>query len=28
MSNKISKFQTSVWLLSEAHDGARHQPYH
>jgi len=21
-SNKISKFQTSIWLLSEVHDGA------
>jgi len=28
MSNKISEFQTSVWLLSEVHDGARLQPYH
>jgi len=28
MSNKISKYQTSVWLLSEVHDGARLQPYH
>ena len=28
MSNKISKFQTSAWLLSEVHDGPRLQPYH
>jgi len=28
MSNKISEFQTSVWLLSKVHDGARLQPYH
>jgi len=28
MSSKISKLQTSVWLLHEVHDGARLQPYH
>jgi len=28
ISNKISKFHTSVWLLSAVHDGTRLQPYH
>jgi len=23
VSNEISKFQTSVWLLNEVHDGTR-----